>query len=141
MADALVRDHGLNEEGKQSEGKDLREGADVQLLEVLEELVMVVTGDGLHEDAYQHRGGEQDQFDDDNSGEAGKPIGGFAHGERVVDTLETGVALAPEQLGGIERGHDKKEKSGAPLYGLEHQVGYGAGVGGGGGGGEGGGFW
>ncbi len=51
VADELVGDHGLDEEGEENEDEDLREGNDVELFEVLEELVVVVAGDGLHEDA------------------------------------------------------------------------------------------
>ena len=93
---------------KKREDEDLREGDEVELLEVLEELVVVVAGDGLHEDAAEHGDGEQDEFDDDEGGELGEPVGGFAHGQRVVNAVEVGVALAPDELGGVERGDDDR---------------------------------
>ena len=102
VAHELVRDHGLDEECEKGEGEDLREGHDVEFLEVLQELVVVVTGDGLHHDADQHGEGEEDELDDDDGGEAREPVGGLAHGQRVVDAVEMGVALAPEQFRGIE---------------------------------------
>ena len=62
VAHKLVRDHGLDEQCQKDEGEDLRESHDVEFLEILQELVMVVSGDGLHEDADQHGNGEQDAF-------------------------------------------------------------------------------
>ena len=123
VAHKLVRDDGLDEKCEKSEGEDLREGHDVEFLEVLQELVMVVAGDGLHDNADEHGEGEQDELDDDDGGEAGEPVGGLAHGQRVVDAVEMGVALAPEQLRGIEAGDDEEEEKGAALDGLDHEVG------------------
>ena len=84
---------------------------------------MVVTGDGLHEDAEEHRDGEEDELDDDEGGEAGEPVGGLAHGQSVVDAVEVGVALAPEQFRGVEGGDDVEEEEGAALDRLQHEVG------------------
>ena len=123
VAHKLVRDDGLDEEREKDEGEDLREGHDVELLEVLEEFVMVVAGDGLHDNADEHGDGEQDELDEDNGGEAGEPVGGLAHGQSIVDAVEVGVALAPEQFGGIEGRDNEEEEQGAALDGLDHEVG------------------
>ena len=55
--------------------------------------------------------------------ELGKPVGGFADGQRVVDSGEVRVALAPDQLGGVEGGDDVEEERGAAFDGLQHEVG------------------
>ena len=55
MADEFVGDDGLHEQRQQGEDQHLREGDDVELLGVLQELVVVVAGDGLHEDAAERR--------------------------------------------------------------------------------------
>ena len=51
VAHKLVRDHGLDEEGEKRESEHLREGHEVEFFEILQQLVMVVAGDGLHDDA------------------------------------------------------------------------------------------
>ena len=99
----LIRDDGLDEEREKYECEDLREGNDVELLQILKELVMVIARDGLHQNADEHGDGEEDDLDDDNGGEAGEPVGGLAHGQSVMDSAEVGIALAPEELRGIER--------------------------------------
>ncbi len=55
--------------------------------------------------------------------EFAEPIGGFAHGQRVVDAVEMGVALAPDEFSGVKRGDDVEEESGRAFDGLEHEVG------------------
>ena len=107
VAHKLVRDHGLDEESEEDEAEDLREGNKVEFLEVLEEFVMVVTGDGLHDNADEHGDGEKNELDDDDGGETGEPVGRLAHGQGIMDTAEVGVALAPEEFCGIE-GCDNK---------------------------------
>ena len=52
----------------------LREGDEVQLLQILEQLVVVVSGDRLHDDAAEHDDGEQDEFDQDQGEELGEPV-------------------------------------------------------------------
>ena len=64
VADELVGDDGLHEEREQGKDEDLREGDEVELLDVLEELVVVVAGDGLHDDAAEAGDCEQDEFDE-----------------------------------------------------------------------------
>ncbi len=123
VADELVGDDGLYEEREENEDEDLREGDDVELFEVLEELVVVVAGDGLHEDAAEGRDGEKDELDEAEGEELGEPVGGFADGQRVVDAVEVGVALAPDEFGGVESGDDVEEERGAAFDGLQHEVG------------------
>ena len=79
------------------------------------DLEVVVAGERLHEDAAEHGDGEEDEFDDGEREELGEPVGGFAHRQRVVDAVEVGVALAPDQFAGVKRGDDEEEKSGASL--------------------------
>ena len=101
----------------------LRIGDDEKFLEVLGDFVMVVAGEGLHEDAAEHGDGEEDEFGDGQREEFAEPVGGFAHGKRVVDAVEMGVALAPDEFGGVERGDDEEEESGRAFDGLDHEVG------------------
>src|SRR5580704_6502141 len=122
IADKLVRNHGLNEEGKKGEGDYLREGHDVELFDVLKEFVVVVTEERLHQNADEHSEGEEDDLDDQDGGEAGEPVGGLAHGQRVMDAVEVSIALAPEEFRGIETRDNEEEKQGAALDGLDHQV-------------------
>ena len=84
---------------------------------------MVVAGDGLHEDAAEAGDGEQDEFDKAEGEEFGEPVGGLGDGQRIVDAGEVGVALAPDQLGGVERGDDVEEQHGAAFDRLQHEVG------------------
>ena len=58
--------------------------------------------------------GEQDEFDEAEGGELREPVSGFAHGQRVVDAVEVGVALAPDEFGGVEGGDDDREETTAP---------------------------
>jgi hypothetical protein len=76
--------------------EDLRKSHHVKFFEVLQRLVVVVTEDGLHEHAHEHGYGEKDDFDDDDGGETGQPVGGFAHGQCVMNAAEIGFALAPQ---------------------------------------------
>ena len=62
----LVRYHGVDEERDKDEGEDLREGHDVELFEILEELIMVITCNGLHQNANEHRYGEQHDLNHDD---------------------------------------------------------------------------
>ncbi len=123
VADKLVRHDGLDEEGKENEDEDLREGHNIELLEVLQEFVVVIAGDGLHHDADEHGESEENEFDDDDGGEAGEPVSGLAHGESVVNAVEMRVALAPEQLCGIEARDNEEKEEGTSLDRLDHEVG------------------
>ncbi len=62
-------------------------------------------------------------LDDDDGGEAGEPVGRLAHGQGVVDAVEVVVALAPEELRGIEGRDDKEKKKSTAFDGLHHEVG------------------
>ena len=75
------------------------------------ELIVVVAGDGLHDDAAEAGDGEQDEFDKAEGEELGEPVGGFGNGQRVVDAGEVGVALAPDQFGGVEGGDDDRRRA------------------------------
>ena len=59
---------------KSVKAKHLRESDEVQLLQILEELVVVIARDGLHDDADQHGDGQQDDFHQRDGGEFGKPV-------------------------------------------------------------------
>src|SRR5208283_1467005 len=91
----LVRDHGLHKHRQQDKSQNLREGHKIKLFEILQQLVMVVTRDGLHQNADQHGHGEQYQFHDYDGGEATEPVGGFAKRQSVMDALKVQIALAP----------------------------------------------
>ena len=75
VADEFVRDHGLDKQREKSEGQNLREGDDVELLEILQDFVVVISSNGLHDDADQHGNGQQDDFHQRDGGELGKPVG------------------------------------------------------------------
>ena len=122
MADELVRDHRLDEHRQQRESQDLRERDDEQLLHVLQHLEVVVSGERLHGDAGQHRQREQQELDDRDRREFGEPVDRLAHRQRIVDAVEMRVALAPDQLTGVEGGDDVEEQRRAALHGLEHEV-------------------
>ena len=121
----LVRDHRLCEQRPQREAEDLREGDDVQFLEVLRQLEVVVSRHRLHEDANEHRHGEQHELDDRDRGELREPIDGLAHRQRVVDTVEVVVALAPDELTGVQRRDDEEEERGPSFHGLQHEISHG----------------
>jgi len=70
----------LDEEGEKCEAQDLWEGHDVKFLEVLQEFVMIVAGNGLHEYADEHGHGEKGGFDHNDSRESREPVCGLAHG-------------------------------------------------------------
>ena len=48
-----------------------------------------------------------------------------AQGQRVVDAVEAGVALAPDEFGGVQRGNDEEEQRGGAFDRLQHQIGHG----------------
>ena len=92
----FVGDHGLDEESEKDKGQDLWQGHYIEFLEILPQLVVVITGDGLHENAHDHGEPEQYQFDDDDRSDAGEPVCGLPHGQSVVNAFEMCVALAPQ---------------------------------------------
>src|ERR1017187_3726941 len=55
--------------------------------------------------------------------EFGEPVGGLENGQRVMDTGEMRVALAPDELGGVEGSDNEEEEFGAAFDGLQHEVG------------------
>ncbi len=57
--------------------------------------------------------GEEDELDEAEGDELGEPVGGFADGQGIVDAGEVGVALAPDEFGGVEGGDDVEEERGA----------------------------
>ena len=71
----------------------------------------------------QHRDSEQDELDERDRGELGKPVGGLAHGQGVVDAVEVVVAFAPDELRGVQGGDDVEEERRAAFHRLEHEVG------------------
>src|SRR6202044_740285 len=85
VAYKLVRDYGLDEESEKNKDQDLREGHHVEFLEILEQLVVVIAGDGLHKNAHEHREREEYEIDDDDSGQTREPVGGLAHGKSIVN--------------------------------------------------------
>src|SRR5205085_12006018 len=115
MAHKFVRDDGLDKEREKSVGEDLREGHDIELLEILQELVMVVACDCLHDNADQHGDGEEDQLDHGDGGEAGEPIGGLAQRQSIMYAAKLSIAFAPKELRGVECRDDVEEESGAAL--------------------------
>lgn len=125
VADELVVDHSLDEKREQSEGHELRKYDDIQFLEILAKFVVVITGNCLHNYAAEHGDREQEQFNEGNCRQLGQPVDALAHGQRVVDAVYVRITLAPDEFSSIEPGDDKKEKSGAPFDGLQHEVGHG----------------
>src|SRR5579864_2737518 len=119
----LVRDYSLHKECEKNKGQDLREGHQIEFLEILEQLVVVIAGDGLHENAHEHGEREENEFDDDDGGEAREPVDGLAHRKSVVNAVEVSVALAPEQFRGVKTSDNQKKEDGAALDGLQHEVG------------------
>ena len=64
VADKFIGDYRLDKERKQDEGKDLREGNEVELFDILEQLIVMVAGDSLHEDAAEAGNRKQDKLDE-----------------------------------------------------------------------------
>ncbi len=118
----FVRDHGLHEHGEQRERQHLRQRDQEQFLQVLKHFVVVVAVDGLHQHADQHGNGEQNDFDDGDGRELGQPIDGLRQRQCVMDSVEAGVTLAPDQFGGVQGGDDDEEQSRRALHCLQHQV-------------------
>ena len=54
MADEFVRDHGLHEHREHDEAENQRQGDEVQFLDVLPHFVVVVAGQGLHQNTDQN---------------------------------------------------------------------------------------
>ena len=123
VADELIGYHGLEEKREQGEGEHLGEGDHIELLGVLQKLVVVVAGDGLHEDATESGDGKQNELDKTEGQEFREPVGGLRNGQRVMDASELGVALAPDEFGRVEGGDNVEEEDGAAFHGLEHEVG------------------
>lgn len=89
---------------------------------------MVVAENGLHEDAAEHRDGEQGQADKTKRGQLREPIGGFTEGKRIVDAVEVRVALAPDEFRRVESNNNVREERGVALDSAQHEVGYGPNV-------------
>ena len=123
VADEFVADDGLNEESEEGEDEHLGIGDDEKFLEVLGDFEVVVAGEGLHEDAANHGDGEEDEFGDGEREELAEPVGGLAHGERVVDAVEMRIALAPDEFSGVERRDDEEKESRGAFDGLHHEKG------------------
>jgi hypothetical protein len=71
---------------------------------------VVIALDGLHEDAAEAGNGQNDEFDKAEGGEFREPVGGFADRQGIVDALKVGVALAPDEFGGVKGGDDVEEQ-------------------------------
>ena len=82
----------------------------------------MITGDGLHHDAAEAGYGEKDDLDEAESEEFGEPVGGLGNGQSVMDAGEVCVALAPDELGGVQGGDNIEEELRAAFDRLEHQV-------------------
>ncbi len=123
VSDEFVRDHGLQEEREQGEGQNLREGDQIEFLGILGDLIVVIPGDSLHDHAAHAGDRQQDELHQAEGEQFGKPIDGFGDRQGVVDSGEVGIALAPDQLGGIQSGDDVEEQRRAAFHGLQHQVG------------------
>ncbi len=123
VGDELVGEDGLEEEGGEGEDEDLGKGDEVEFLEVLKELIVVVTRDCLAKDAAEQHYGEKDKFDDGERREFREPVGGLAQGEGVVDTVESGIAFSPDELAGVESGDYEEKESRVPFYRRDHEVG------------------
>ena len=91
-------------------------------LKYCSQLVVVVAGDRLHGDADEHRHREQHELHERDRRELREPVGRLAHRQRVVDAVEMVVALAPDQLPGVQRGDDVEEQRRAAFHRLQHQV-------------------
>ena len=122
MADEFVWHQRLHKHGKDGKAEHLRQCDEKEFLKILKEFVVVVAGNRLHENADDHGGKEQDDVDEGNGGEFGKPVDRFVHGQGVVDAIEFVVAFAPNQFGRVERTDDNQEKERIALYGSDHQV-------------------
>src|SRR6266566_5466996 len=78
VADELIGDYSLDKEREQDEGEDLRKGNEVELFDILEQLVVMVASDSLHEDAAEAGNCQQDELDETQSEELREPVGSFA---------------------------------------------------------------
>src|ERR1700692_3881496 len=82
VSDKLMAEHSLQEKSQQSEHEDMGKGDEVELLEVLDQFVMVVPGQGLTEEATEQDDGEQEEFNEREGTEPGEPVGRLPHGQR-----------------------------------------------------------
>ena len=64
VADELVGDDGLQKKREQGEDEHLGEGDHIELFGVLHELIVVIAGDGLHENATETGNRKQDELDE-----------------------------------------------------------------------------
>ena len=71
---------------------------------------------------HQHGDSQQNDLDEGDGDELGQPVGALAHRQCVVDAVEVGVALAPDEFGGVERGDDIEEEGRAAFHCLQHEI-------------------
>src|SRR3982074_1130016 len=69
VPDKFVGDYRLDKEREQDEGKDLGEGNEVKLFDILEQLVVMIASDSLHEDAAKAGNRKQNDLDETQSEE------------------------------------------------------------------------
>ena len=124
MPDKLVGHQRLDEHRQQSHCQHLRERDDVKFLGVLQQLVVVIAGDSLHQDAAKPRYRQHHQFDKTQCEQFRKPVRRLRHRQSVMDPRELSVSFAPDQLRRIQRRHDEEEQAGPALNRLQHQVGH-----------------
>ena len=114
----------LDEESEEGEAQHLRQGNDVELLEILQKLVMVIAGDGLHDDAARSivtASRITSTITMAVSLESQSVVS--LHGQSVMDAVEMVVAFAPDEFRGIEGGDDIEEERRAAFDSLEHEIG------------------
>ncbi len=98
-------------------------GDEVKLLEVLEQLVVVVSGDRLADDAAEQDDGQQEEFDEREGAELRKPIGGLTHGQRIVDASKCVSRSRQTSSPAYSVAMMRKMKHGAAFDRLQHEVG------------------
>ncbi len=78
VADKFIGDYSLDKQREQDEGKNLRKGNEVELFDILEQLIVMVAGNSLHEDAAEASDRKQDELNETQSEQLREPVGRFA---------------------------------------------------------------
>ncbi len=86
--------------------QQVREGDQVEFLEILQELEVIISGDVCEMMPQNMTTVSRTSSTSDQGGELAEPVDPSAHGQRIVDLIEVRVALAPDQLAGVHGGDD-----------------------------------
>ena len=123
VAQKLGVDEHVDEKGQAHQDQILREGQQIKIGEVLPEIVLKVTLNGLAEDADDPRQGGQAEADEHHRQQLPAVDGPVGDGQRVADLVELHGAVAVNDLPRVEDDDDEDEEDVSGVFHLQHRVG------------------